>query len=189
MKEPISGETLFEEFVEKIEWNQVAAQKPYSPAHIVSIAYANIEKCGLYQEDFREWSRKIRLDKTWSNFKAHFARAFKETQISSRTLKTKGYAENVHAAQSNATLFTKMQQYHTLALANLATATQSDRTSVALLTKTISELSSQFTHLTAKLTTAQAENARLKKSGHRSTPAEHGHRASSNSTPSDPTSS
>ena len=36
MKEPISGETLFEEFVDKIEWNQeaVAVQNPYSPAQI-----------------------------------------------------------------------------------------------------------------------------------------------------------
>ena len=50
MKEPISGETLFEEFVEQIEWNQeaVAVQNPYLPTQIVSMAYANIEKCGLY---------------------------------------------------------------------------------------------------------------------------------------------
>ena len=36
MKEPISGKTLFEEFVKKIEWNQeaVAVQNPYSPAQI-----------------------------------------------------------------------------------------------------------------------------------------------------------
>ena len=34
MKEPISGETIFEEFTEKIEWNQeaVAVQNPYTPA-------------------------------------------------------------------------------------------------------------------------------------------------------------
>ena len=58
MKEPTSGETLFKEFVEKIEWNQeaVAMQNPYSPAQIVPMAYANIEKCGLYQYDCREWS-------------------------------------------------------------------------------------------------------------------------------------
>ena len=43
----------------------------------------------------------------------------------------------------NAALFTNMQQDHTLELANLATATQADRTSVALLTKMISELSRQ----------------------------------------------
>ena len=94
MKEPISGEIIFEDFIEKIEWNQeaVAVQNPYTPAQIVSMAYANIEKCGLYQDDCREWSRKPRLEKTWSNCKAHLARSFKETQRSSRTSNTKGYA-------------------------------------------------------------------------------------------------
>ena len=55
-----------------------------------------------------------------------------------------------------------MQQDHTQALANLATATQADRTLVALLTKIILELSSQVAQLTAKLTTAQAKNSRMK---------------------------
>ena len=55
IKEPISGETLFEEFVEKIVWNQeaVAVHNPYSPAQIFSMANANIDKCGLYQLYFR----------------------------------------------------------------------------------------------------------------------------------------
>ena len=55
MREPISGETLFEKFFEKIEWNQeaVSVQNPYSPAQIVSMAYANIEKCKLYQDNFQ----------------------------------------------------------------------------------------------------------------------------------------
>ena len=154
-----------------------------------SMAYANIEKCGLYQENCQEWSRKPRLNKTWSNFKAHFTQTFKETRRSSRTSNTKGYSEDVHSAKANKELLTEMQQDYTLALANLKTATQANRTLVALLTKTISELSIQVAHLTAKLATAQAENALLKKSGHRSTPADHGHQASSNSTPSDPNSS
>ena len=53
MKEPISGETLLEEFVDQIEWNQeaLAVQNPFSLAHIVSMEYANIDKCGLYQDD------------------------------------------------------------------------------------------------------------------------------------------
>ena len=52
IKEPISRENLFEQFVEKIEWNQeaVAVQNPYSLAQIVSMAYANIDKCGLCQD-------------------------------------------------------------------------------------------------------------------------------------------
>ena len=150
MKEPISGETLFKDFVEKIDWNQevVAVQNPYSHAQIVSMAYANIEKCGLYQDDCREWPRKTRSDKTWGNFKAQFSRSFKETRRYSRTSKTEGYAAHVHAAQANAKLFTEMQQDHTLEISNLATATQADRTSVALLKKTILELSGQVALLT-----------------------------------------
>ena len=49
-----------------------------------------------------------------------------------------------------------------LALANIATATQANRTLVALLTKTILELSSQVAHLTVKLATEQIKNSRLK---------------------------
>ena len=76
-----------------------------------------------------------------------------------------------------------MQQDPTLDLANIATSTQADRRSVALLTKTIAELSTQVSTLTAKLATAHSENTRLKKLGHRLALAEHGHRASSNQTP------
>ena len=140
MKETISGETLLEEFVKQIEWNQeaVAVQNPYSPDQIVSMAYANIDNCGLYQDNCREWLRKNRSDKTLGNFKAHFAQTFKETRRSSRTSKTEGYVAHVQVAQANAELFTEMQQDHTLALANLETATQANRTSVALFTKTAS---------------------------------------------------
>ena len=92
----------------------------------------------------------------------------------------------MHAAKSNSELFAEMQQDHTLALANLATATQADRTSVVLLTKTISDLSGQVAILTAKLATVQAKNARMKKSGHQATTDGHGNRASRNTTPSEP---
>ena len=70
MKEPISGENIFEYFI-RIEWNQeaVAVQSPYTPDQIVSTAYTNI--------DCQVWSQKPRLKKTWINFKAHFARVFK----------------------------------------------------------------------------------------------------------------
>ena len=152
MKESISGETLFEEFVEKIGWNKevVEVQNLYYLAQIVSMANANINKFGLYQDYCRKWSRKTRSDKIRENFKGHFTRAFKDTRRSSRTSKTEGYVAHVHAAQANTELFTKTQQDHTLALANLTTATQADRTLVALLIKTILELSGQVAVLTAK---------------------------------------
>ena len=49
---------------------------------------------------------------------------------------------------------------------NLATATQANRKLVALLTKTIAELTTQATFLTVKLLTAQAEKNRLNISGY-----------------------
>ena len=140
------------------------------------MAYANIEKCGLYQDDFWEWSRERRLEKTWSNFEALFKRAFKEIQRSYRTSKTKGYAANVKSARTNAALFTNMQQDHTMALANLSTVTQADRTLVTLLMKTITEISTQVSTLTATLATMQSKNAGLKIYGRRSAPSNHGHR-------------
>ena len=109
------------------------------------MAFANIEKFRLYQDDSREWSRKQRLGKAWINFKAHFARAFKETRRSSRNLKTEDYEANVQSAQTNAALFTEIQQDHTMSLENLATATKSNRTSVVLLTKPITYITTQAT--------------------------------------------
>ena len=91
----------------------------------------------------------------------------------------------MHSAQENAELFSDIQQDHTQALANLATATQADRTSVALLTKTVLELYSQVALLTPKIATAQAENARMNKSWQQSTTAGQGYQASSKTTPSD----
>ena len=153
------------------------------------MAFANIDKCGLYQDNCREWSRKRQRDNTWGNFKAHFAWSFNGTRRSSRNAKTEGYAVRVHVAQANAEPFTETQQDHTLALANLATATQADRTLVALLKKTISELLVQVARLAVEIATVHAENVRIKKPGQQSTTAGHGLWASRNSTPSDPNSS
>ena len=168
MKQPILRETIFEELIEKIEWNQeaVAVQNLYMLAHTVSMAFSNIKKCGLYQDNCREWSYKQRLEKMWSNFKARLVSVFKETQRPPRTSKNECYAANVQSAQANVALFEEMQQDHTMALANIATATQANRKLVVLLTKTITELTTQVTYLTTKLLMAQSENDCLKKSGH-----------------------
>ena len=72
--------------------------------------------------------------------------------------------DNLAVADTGKTghLLAGMQLDHTLELANLATATQADRTLVTLLMKKISELSGQVELLTSKLATAQAENAQIK---------------------------
>ena len=59
-------------------------------------------------------------------------------------------------------MLAEMSQDTASALANLATATQSDRTAVAQLTATVAALKIQIAETQAKLTTANAEITRLK---------------------------
>ena len=72
----ISAETLFEEFVEKIETavDAVATQIPYTRQQIVSIAFTMVESDGIYYNGVKEWRRKDTADKTWEAFKTFFAR-------------------------------------------------------------------------------------------------------------------
>ena len=57
MKQPISTETLFEEFVEKIETavDVVPTQVPYTRHHIVSIAFTMVENARIYYDGIKEW--------------------------------------------------------------------------------------------------------------------------------------
>ena len=57
MKQPILPETLFEEFVEKIETavDAVANKVPYTRQLIVSIAFTMVEKAGINYNGVKEW--------------------------------------------------------------------------------------------------------------------------------------
>ena len=57
MKQPISAEELFEEFVEQIETavDAVATQVPYTRQHIVSISFTMAENSGIYYDGVKEW--------------------------------------------------------------------------------------------------------------------------------------
>ena len=59
-KQPISAETLFEEFVEKIETavDTVATQVPYTRQQIVSIAFTMVEIAMIYYDGVKEWRQK-----------------------------------------------------------------------------------------------------------------------------------
>ena len=78
------------------------------------------------------------LTKTWANFQTHFFLAFKEARTSNKTTKAGGYAANVIREQAN--MLAEIFQDTASALANLATATRSDRTAVAQLTDTVAKL-------------------------------------------------
>ena len=56
MKQPITAETLFEEFVEQIETavDVVATQVPYTRQQIVSISFTSVENVGIYYDVVKE---------------------------------------------------------------------------------------------------------------------------------------
>ena len=76
MKEPISSETLFEDFVEKIETavDAVATKVPYTRQQIASIAFTMVENAGIYYDGVKEWRQKDTAEKMLESFKTFFAR-------------------------------------------------------------------------------------------------------------------
>ena len=165
LREPISGETHFEELLMQIEDAQevVAIQNPYTPAQIISIAFTLIQQTGYYDQGCREWKRKPPDEKTWDNFKLHFAREFKESRDVNQNTRTNKFAANAVAMeQANAAMICELTQDHTDALANLATATNADRGAMATLTRTNATLTASIISIQAKLTKALEEIVRLK---------------------------
>ena len=156
MKAPINGETHFEDFFSQIKDNQeaLATQNPYTTRQILPIAYTVVFKVGFYPLKWKEGQRKDAPDKTWTTFKVHFARAFKEVRKSRVNSRTWAYAANVEicwAVIEDTPALTEMAQDTTSALENLATSTTTDRNTFNNLTKTIDNQSYQITTLTKKL--------------------------------------
>ena len=133
LKHKISGETHFESLVAQVEDHveAVAVPNPYIPAQILLIAFNLVKDTGYYADGCKEWKRKVARDKTWPEFKIFFARDFKENCETKTQAKIGGFANNVEKKVEktidNEYMMIEMTQDHTNALANLATATQSDR--------------------------------------------------------------
>ena len=145
-------EILFDQVEDSISL-AAAGQAPYTPAQIVSIAYNLVFNTGLFPEACREWRRRTDNDKIWLNFKVDFTTAHQEWRDSQVTSNQVGY----HNA--NATL--ELQQDTAIAIANLATATASDRSTVSNLSSTNSALTADLALANSKLQEAQATIATL----------------------------
>ena len=156
MKQPITAETIFEEFAKHIETavDAVATQVPYTRQHIVSISFTAVGKSGIYYDGIKEWHQKDTADKTWEAFKTFFARYFREICFQPRISASEGYgAKCMRGGHANATERDDMQQQQAETLANLATTTAADRQEVTAL------ISSNAT-LTQKLRTATSTIAK-----------------------------
>jgi hypothetical protein len=90
----------------------------------------------------RRWNKKPAVEKTWSQFKTHFATAHRQhKQMQGESAATSGYhAENASVGQTE----DQMDEATIGALANLDTATAADRGVVATLTEANARLAKQL---------------------------------------------
>ena len=95
------------------------------------------------------------------NFKLHFLREFQENRDQSRQANHAGYGHSNTQNSANTATLAEMTQYHSHALANIATATQSDRTTVANMSKRIADLTLQLGQANRNLAEAQSSIATL----------------------------
>jgi hypothetical protein len=164
MKQPYNPnkpiETLFHQIEESINVAN-AADVPYTPSQIVAISYNLIFATGMFPEACREWRCRVTNTRTWHNFKADFAAAHQDYRDSQLTSRQSGYQSSNNAAtDSNDTAFNIQGTVD--AITNLATATASDRSTVARLTETNAAQNAKIEQQAAQLTTARMELATLK---------------------------
>jgi hypothetical protein len=108
----------------------------------INIGYAHIFATGHFMSACRRWNEKHTIEKTWTQFKSHFAAShLQHKQIQGESAATAGYHSANAAVAHNED---QMAEATIGALANLATATAADRGVVAALTQANARLSNQL---------------------------------------------
>jgi hypothetical protein len=108
----------------------------------INVGYAKIFATGHFMSACRRWNEKYTIEKTWTQFKSHFAAAhLQHKQIQGESAATAGYHSGNAAVAHNED---QMAETTIGALANLATATAADRGVVAALTQASARLAKQL---------------------------------------------
>jgi homoserine trans-succinylase len=99
----------------------------------INVGYAKIFANWHFMSACRKWNEKTNVEKTWAQFKTHFAAAHcQHKQMQGESAATSGYhASKVTVGQTEE----QMDEASIGALANLATVTAADRGGVATLTE------------------------------------------------------
>jgi hypothetical protein len=126
-------------------------------AQYVNIAFLLILNTGAIPDACRYWQRRTTVKQTWADFHREFARAQREQCIISSTARGAGY-HTANVAEHYARTPLPANSGFVTAMANLATATSTDRETVATLTKAIATLTEQ---LKAKDIWAKSQEAEL----------------------------
>jgi hypothetical protein len=134
----------------------------------INVGYAKIFATGHFIIACRRWNEKHTIEKTWTQFKSHFATAHRQhKQMQGESAARAGY-HSVNAAVTHNE--DQMAEATIGALANLATATAADRGVVAALTQANSRLVKQMEGNSSELRELKAllKKERSEKRGQRS---------------------
>jgi hypothetical protein len=134
-------ETLFKQIQDCADYSEADGVRIGHPQHI-NVGYAKIFATGHFTSACRRWNEKPTAEKTWTQFKSHFAAAHRQhKQMQGESTATYGY----HSANSAVTQNEDQMAEATIgALTNLATATAADRGVVAAITQANSRLAKQL---------------------------------------------
>jgi hypothetical protein len=151
-------ETIFQQ-IQDARAFAVAGQQPYGAAMIVNVAYTLVFNTGLFPDSCRAWQSRAIAGKTWAQFKLDFATAHREFRLTNQTAQQSGFhSANMMIEQGR----DETMQDTVDAIAQLATATASDRGTVATLTTTNAKLATQLEAAHAQIAQLKNEIATLK---------------------------
>jgi hypothetical protein len=152
-------ETLFQQ-IQDARAFAVAGGQPYGAAMIVNVAYTLVFNTGLFPDACRTWQSRAIEGKTWAQFKLDFATAHSEFWLTNQTAQQSGFhSANMMIEQGRG----DSMQDTVDAIAQLATAMASDRSTVATLTTTNARLANQLEAAHALIAQLKNKIATLKK--------------------------
>jgi hypothetical protein len=126
---------------------------------IVNVAYTLVFNTGFFPDACRAWQSRAIAGKTWAQFKLDFATAHREFRLTNQTAQQSGF----HSANMMIEKGRKETMQDTVdTIAQLATATASDRGTVATLTTTNAKLATQLEAAQAQIAQLKDEIAALK---------------------------
>jgi hypothetical protein len=134
-------ESLFKQIQDCADYSEAGGVISGHPQHI-NVGYAKIFATGNFMSACSRWNKKPNVEKTWAQFKTHFAAAHRQhKQMKGESAATSGYhAANAAVGQTEE----KMAEATIGALANLATSTVADRGVVATLPEANARLDKQL---------------------------------------------
>jgi hypothetical protein len=151
-------ETLFQQ-IQDARALTVAGGQPYGAAMIINVAYTLVFNTGLYPDACRAWQSRAIATRTWTQFKIDFATAHREFRLTNQTAQKSGFhSANMMIEQGQ----DGSMQDTAEAIAQLATATASDRGTVATLTTTNAKLATQLEAAHALMAQLKSDIATLK---------------------------